>query len=477
MANLRRSGEILRSPISTSVPSAKTKGASKQSNSAVVVMPTHNRKGKRTFDKIVYCPFCQTKQARLTRHLASFNNHHDEVEIVEWRATVDKKLKAKRLTRMRNYGNYLHNEKVLKEQKGELIVVYRPGHEAAPENYGPCPDCLGYYSISEIWKHRCLFREEPNADGEPSKKRQRNWRRESRMLLPRPEVAGITRKVLSSLRSDEEGVAVLIKSETMMAKLADKFTFKLRHDKDQFNDIRAKLREVGRTVLAYRQVSGVTNAQLPDLIEPQVFMKVMEATRQVAGYHDNTQLYDTPSLALKIGHSLMKVAEIMQCEALISHDAALEKRSKGFIDLYRMKWGELVSHHALRSKPPKYLPVTEDVCKLPRYIKKEVSEEIQALKTNRGNSGTVEQDDVKHVPGVPPKAGIKTSYSTRKIAGRRTWTEVEQTVVKKRLRGCFQQRRLPSKMKCLNLITSESVLQGRKWENIKDFVRNWLRYN
>ncbi|XP_041474303.1 uncharacterized protein LOC121423085 [Lytechinus variegatus] len=185
--------------------------------------------------------------------------------------------------------------------------------------------------------------------------------------------------VLSGLRDDEDGIARLIKSDKLICKLAEKLTNKLGHEKDEFNHIRGKLREVGRTVMAFKKVTGEENACLADKIDPSQFMKVAEATRLASGYSESTHLYETPSLALKIGHSLRKVAEILKSEALMNGDAALKQKSGDFISLYQMKWEELVSTHALRTlqekrrNKPKYLPITADVSKLTKHLKEKVS--------------------------------------------------------------------------------------------------------
>ncbi|XP_071833308.1 uncharacterized protein [Apostichopus japonicus] len=370
--------------------------ASSSRSCGIQVLQTNNGR-KRKYDKSAYCPFCQTSQAKLPRHLSEFKEHKDEPEVIQWLATKDPELKAKRLTKMRNYGNFVHNAKVRKENQGVLIPVYRPNFTADPDDYLPCSDCFGYYAKSDLWKHRCPFRKHVGAQNAKPAKR-RNYIKEGKMMLPEFGLTKITSEIFSSLRCDEEGVARFIKADTLTRQLAEKLALKLGHDKDQYTYIRTKLREVGRMVVEYRQLTGESNASLTDLIDPKKFVAVVNATRQTSGFDADSHLYETPSLALKIGHSLKKSAEILKGDALMKGDFDLEKRSKAFIELYNMKWEELVSTHALRTlnenkrNEPKYLPVTSDIVKLTKYLKDKVACGVNVLK----NESTSKPNDAKH---------------------------------------------------------------------------------
>lgn len=60
-------------------------------------------------------------------------------------------------------------------------------------------------------------------------------------------------------------------------------------------------------------------------------------------------------------------------------------------------------------------------------------------------------------------------------SGKRTWTVREKEVV---LNACHKQiikNALPGKTECLDIISSNPCLRGRRWENIKDYVRNHIR--
>ena len=314
------------------------------------------------------------------------NKQKNELLVVQWLATTDKDLKEQRMTKLRNLGNYYHNANVLQKNEGTIITVYRPTEDADYRNYLPCSDCFGYYAKRDLWKHGCKMEKEKN-DGQPKTKKRKAYVKMGRCMLP---VTGMSQKVheiCAGLRSDEDGVSAFIKGDSLMLKLADKFAFKLGHDDGQYSYIRAKLREVGRMVLQYRKSTGLLNASLADVIHPEKFQDVIKATRYVSGFNDSTHIYRTPSLALKIGHSLKKAASILLGEALTSSDENKEKRAKQFITLLELQWTEKVSSHALRTlnenkrNNPKYLPVTEDVMKLTDYMKDKLQRDVETLKT------------------------------------------------------------------------------------------------
>lgn len=89
------------------------------------------------------------------------------------------------------------------------------------------------------------------------------------MMLPESGLTSVTSEIFSGLRSDESGVALFIKTDTLTIQLAEKLSLKLGHDKEQYPYIRTKLREVGRMVVEYRNATGESSASLADLIDPK----------------------------------------------------------------------------------------------------------------------------------------------------------------------------------------------------------------
>ena len=133
--------------------------------------------------------------------------------------------------KIRNFGNYLHNYKVLEEGEGQLIVAYRPQSHGDPSQYQPCVDCLAFYSRSEFYRHKCPLNKQ---EGEESTCQEKNTSsrhrvKEGRLLLPPPKScrAGDTvHRVVSSLRVDD--VSQCIKGDKLICTFAMKLCFQAR---------------------------------------------------------------------------------------------------------------------------------------------------------------------------------------------------------------------------------------------------------
>lgn len=91
---------------------------------------------------INHCPYCSKTQLKLPRHLIP--RHGRETEIIKYEIEKDKGEIEKMTCKLRNLGNYLHNND----------VKYRTSDESSWEDYVPCVQCLGYYVHWDIWKHR-----------------------------------------------------------------------------------------------------------------------------------------------------------------------------------------------------------------------------------------------------------------------------------------------------------------------------------
>ncbi|KAJ8049007.1 hypothetical protein HOLleu_01544 [Holothuria leucospilota] len=181
---------------------------------------------------------------------------------------------------MRNFGNYLQNDSVLREGKGTLIVVYRPQYTIAdPNDYLPCHERYGYYAKSEIWKHACPSHESRKNldDDEPPKKKKKKKKRKrgthckkgKNLLPPIPGVSSKTSAILLNMSNDS--VAQYCRSDSLIRMYADKLREKHGHDADQTSYIR-QVRELGRLMLEYRSVTGQNNAQLSDILSPANLM-------------------------------------------------------------------------------------------------------------------------------------------------------------------------------------------------------------
>ena len=121
--------------------------------SNIVVMSTNNA-NRRKYDKAAYCYYCKMPQTKLSRHLKKKHSTEQDVECLLAEENPTERNIA--LMKLRNLGNHHHNVAVVREQKGDFIVAYRPKDEGTDyRQYITCRYCYGYFVKDSMWKHLC----------------------------------------------------------------------------------------------------------------------------------------------------------------------------------------------------------------------------------------------------------------------------------------------------------------------------------
>ena len=112
-----------------------------------------NKDESRVHDKKNAC-FYYTKELKVGRHLQQVHNDCPEAEKALSYLSHSKERKRE-LDRIRLLGNYVNNNKVLEQGKGELKVVCR--HPASVKGnlltYLPCMYCYGFFHKGELYRH------------------------------------------------------------------------------------------------------------------------------------------------------------------------------------------------------------------------------------------------------------------------------------------------------------------------------------
>ena len=86
---------------------------------------------------------------------------------------------------------------------------------------------------------------------------------------------------------------------------------------------------------------------------------------------------------------------------------------------------------------------------------------------------TVERSVEEGCPFQPSRSRIPggQKHSTKPVK-KRVWTVEEKAAVHRHLAKYFKEGTLPGKKAILSCMKAEPVLSQRKWQNIKDFIRN-----
>ncbi|XP_067456263.1 uncharacterized protein [Thunnus thynnus] len=330
----------------------------------ISVMKLQKRKdGARVYSKKHYCLYCPIQCHKMARHL--IRKHRTE-EAVKTAISFPLNSKERKLhfDLIRNKGNRAHNNEVLKTGSGTLVPSQQSGKTVKASDYMHCINCEAFLQRRSLWRHmsRCRLSQKRSTT-KPGKSRI-----QSLCAYAQPVPEGVSRKVwelVNAMHQDE--VTNIIREEKSILRLGEHLYAKHGHDKTKHEYIRQKMREIGRLIRRSRKTGRLK--RMEDFYVPSNFNFVVQAVKDVAGFDEDKNIYKTPSLALKLGHSLKKIADILECEAQMAESDNEQflknlERSRG---LYDKKWNVSVSSRALQTlregtwNTPQLLPFTEDV--------------------------------------------------------------------------------------------------------------------
>lgn len=317
--------------------------------------------------------------------MLSVHKTESEIQLIESKPKRSEQ-RALLLEKLRLKGNYKHNCSVIKCGSGEIIPVRSPSSPVDPADYVPCLFCLGFFFKKELWRHckTCKF---------ATKKERRLSRRgrkvisQSMMLLPSEAGCseGLKNNIFASMNPDD--ITFLASRDPVIISFGEKLYQKHGHKKHKHQYIKQKIRELSRFLsVARHECSEISGME--DVIHPQKFPLAIKCVKSLCGYDSMCNSFKTPSLALKIGHSLKACADILRNKGLMSNDDVLEKKATQFHTLCDSDWSCYVSAAApatletQKQNKPHVLPLTDDVRVVTVYLKKERLECLNALKSH-----------------------------------------------------------------------------------------------
>lgn len=185
---------------------------------------------------------------------------------------------------------------------------------------------------------------------------------------------------------------------------------------------------------------------------------MIEAVKVVAGFHEETGTYKTPSLALKLGHSLKKLANILECEGMMSGDEEAIHNAKMFRQISNTKWNEYISSQALRTlteakwNSPQLLPFTEDVKKMHQCInsqRKDFQQKLELEKNKKNWSELTKLTLCEFIVFNRRREGEVSKMPVSSFTARQTWShpdvELALTDLEKKLCQHFQRIEIKGK--------------------------------
>ncbi|XP_058231857.1 uncharacterized protein LOC131343978 [Hemibagrus wyckioides] len=351
-----------------------------QSSSVLVRGISKTSKKPRVYDKKQYCLFCSKPLSKMARHLEQVHSTESEVAKA---LSFPKGSKERKnlLDHLRNRGNFAHNAEVVQSGKGDLVPCKKPRKDCDSKTFVHCSNCQGLFARKYLWCHmkRCELSKNVKSHPKPGKNRVLS---QNAYMGPAPPgtSAGLW-KLLSNMTYDS--VLLAINSDFYIRRLGECFYNRVGSDISKHEYIRQKMREVGRLLITAREVTPLR--KMEDFIDPANFMYVITAVRKSSGYDEEKCTFQRPSLALKLGHSLQKIASLVSFQAMMDRDSERAEKARNFSEMYMARWSELISSHALRTQrevkwnAPLVLPFTEDVKMLHLFLDQKQEEYFQSL--------------------------------------------------------------------------------------------------
>ncbi|XP_045897896.1 uncharacterized protein LOC123965420 [Micropterus dolomieu] len=351
----------------------------------IIVSPTLKKDdGSRSYNKKHFCFYCRKFVQKMSRHL--WRKHQDESDVAKaFSFPKNSKERKLQLDYIRNKGNFEHNSHVLETQKGKLIPCKQPGKKSEGHKFAHCIHCYGLFSRRAMWRHFkvCSFKPESTKPGKN--------RVQALCAFAEPSPSEYTDaywKFLSVMSQDK--IAVAIKGDHCILNYGFRLFKKNEKIVSQHQYIRQKLRELGRLLLEAKKITHVKTIQ--ELIKPEQYSQVVRAAKNLSGFSEESGIYQCPSLARKVGHSLHSLAMFIKSEGLKKKDKETIKDAEEFAQLYLESWRFDIAGQALtqlnRAKwnAPQLLPLTQDIQRLHCYLEEKQQQHLKDLKEHHSST-------------------------------------------------------------------------------------------
>jgi hypothetical protein len=365
-------GSEVSDDFTSDIDSDCSSAGSESENSEIFVKCSKNVKGRRVFDKLHYCMYCDKSSTNLSKHI--LNKHKTEDYVQEALRHPTKSYARKMaLEKCRNLGDFHHNCEVIKTGKGQIIPWRSPPEPVSAKEYVPCPCCYAFFQEQHLWRHHKECKFCIKADRKHSL---RSIKAEAQLLLPTMHEisSALQNKVFSNMNRDE--CSILARNDRIITKYGEKLLQKHSNLPHLHAYIRTKMKELARLVACARRRDKDIN-WLSDCLDPSKFETVLAAVRETCGFSTDTNSYRIPSLALKLGHALKKCCAIEVCSCIKNGNSERKKRVEDFLYLCEKEWTSEVSSAAIstltsaKMNRPQVLPLTDDIMKMNSFLNDE----------------------------------------------------------------------------------------------------------
>ncbi|XP_015125309.1 uncharacterized protein LOC107047092 [Diachasma alloeum] len=317
-----------------------------------------------------FCLYCQKFQSKLARHLELVHGKESEVRKFILLPPKNKERQSIIAT-IRKRGDHLYNTD-RRFNKGTLIVCRRPNEKMKKkaEDFLRCGYCKGQYTRSVLRHHwkKCTQR---------SGKNERiilvKGRKVAGRIHPRASMA-VRTYIFPYLREDD--VVRSIRYDELVIIYANKQCEKYGTCQHQYQMVRAKIRLLGRFVLAIKRRDKRIST-LSDVYQPRFYDATIDTVRVVAGFDLEKNIFAHPATAFSLGTLLKKTGEILRSEYIKREQAHEQRKVEDFLKLMVEDYGTSINRVVTETQTQTnrrkvtVLPTTDDIKKLHTYVKSE----------------------------------------------------------------------------------------------------------
>lgn len=246
---------------------------------------------------------------------------------------------------LKNKGNLQHNRNVLDKNKGTLIVGRRPLASDVIEagSFLSCKHCFKFIKKNILYRHinRCPFKSDESTVGLP--KRRDNLMQSAALLHVDDDHKKLQMEVFTNMKCDE--VTLVAQKDELICLFGSRL-LKNHRDRHLKSYISQRLRQLSK----FLQLLRILEPDLKDLKDfyvPKYYKIVVQAAKQLSGYDEDLNTFAHPTNALKIGHSILQYADILQSQFLINGvDEQKLQNLKDFIQVFSKEWRFSISSNA-----------------------------------------------------------------------------------------------------------------------------------
>ncbi|XP_063978674.1 uncharacterized protein LOC135163296 isoform X1 [Diachasmimorpha longicaudata] len=325
-----------------------------------------------------FCLYCHKFQTKLARHLTLV--HADQEDVKKFMVLPPgTRERQEIISVIRKNGDFVFNSD-RRFNDGSLIVCRRPTPKMrkTAEDFTVCANCKGQYSKSVVRHH---FRECAKHDGKNQRIVLVKGKKIAARVHSRASV-DVRNKIFPYLREDE--VVKSIRYDELVTLYANKMCEKHGTHQHLFQMIRAKLRLLGRFLIAIRKIENRIE-NFSDVYQPRFYDAAVDAVRVVAKFDPEKKIFDAPAVAAGYGTLLKKVGEILRSECIKKERVDEQKRLEDFLKLLEEDYGTSINRAVTETQTQNnrrkevILPTTDDIKKLFAYVTTERKAHFEQL--------------------------------------------------------------------------------------------------